>query len=205
MKKYIVLIIGLLTFFKGIAQEANWKTDILKDGKITVKSKIVTQKVNNEEKNVIYYMVETIADFNLAKAEAFMRNSANYKLFLESVQTSNEVKKITPNSWITYLYFDNSFPISDIDCVQKFELVKTTNGFSVTGKATPNEYEMKDVSRIYLYDVVYKFERVTDKKTKLIITAAFCSGASIPQFLLKRWLPKGPSELATRLVNEVSK
>ena len=110
MKRYLTLTVGLLIFIKGTAQDGSWKTDILKDGKVTVKSKIVTQQVNNKEKNVFYYTVETIADINIEKAEVFMRNSANYKKFLESVETSNEVKKISANSWITYIYFDNSFP-----------------------------------------------------------------------------------------------
>ncbi len=205
MKKYIIMIVGFLVSLNAIAQEDGWKTETLKGGKLTVKSKIVSQKVNNKEKNVIYYVVETTADFDLEKAEMFMRNSANYKKFLESVTKSIEVKKVSANSWISYVYFDNSWPVSDVDCVQKFDLTKTDNGFSVSGKAVPNEYEKKDIDRINLYDVVYKFEKTADKKTKLTITAIFCSGASIPKLLLKSWLPDGPAGIATRLVNEVSK
>ncbi len=67
MKKYFTLMIGLVIFFNGFAQEENWKTETLKDGKVTVKSKLVTQQVNNKEKNVFYYVVETIADINLKK------------------------------------------------------------------------------------------------------------------------------------------
>lgn len=63
----------------------------------------------------------------------------------------------------------------------------------------------KNVDRINLYDVVYKFEKTADKKTKLTITAVFCSGAPIPKLLLKSWLPDGPAGIATRLINEVSK
>lgn len=205
MKRYLTLTVGLLIFIKGTAQDGSWKTDILKDGKVTVKSKIVTQQVNNKEKNVFYYTVETIADINIEKAEVFMRNSANYKKFLESVETSNEVKKISANSWITYIYFDNSFPVSDIDCVQKFEYIKTNSGFNISGKATPAEYEMKKVSRVYLYDVIYKFEKIADKKIKVTIEAAFSPASSIPKFLMNTWLPKGPAGIITQLVDAISK
>jgi hypothetical protein len=203
MKRYYTLMVGLLIFIKGTAQDGSWKTDILKDGKVTVKSKIVTQQVNNKEKNVFYYTVETIADIDIEKAEVFMRNSANYKKFLESVETSNEVKQISANSWITYIYFDNSFPVSDIDCVQTFEYIKTNGGFNISGKATPAEYEMKKVSRVYLYDVIYKFENIADKKIKITIEAVFSPAGSIPKVLMNTWLPKGPAGIITRLVDAI--
>lgn len=139
------MIVCFLVSLNAIAQEDGWKTESLKGRKLTVKSKIVPQKINNKEKNVIYYVVETTTDFDLEKAETFMRSSANYKKFLESVTKSVEVKKVSANSWISYIYFDNSWPVSDVDCVQKFELTKTDNGFSVSGKAVPTEYEKKDV------------------------------------------------------------
>lgn len=205
MKNYFTLMIGLLISINGIAQEGNWKTETLKDGKVTVKSKVVTQKVNNIEKNVFYYVAETIADINLEKSETFMRNSANYKNFLENMGTTSEVKKISANVWLTYIYFDNSWPVSDNDCVQKFEFVKANNGFYVSGKAAPTEYGTKKVDRINLYDVVYKFERIADKKVKVSIEAIFSPAGSIPKVLMNSWLPKGPERIISRLVESVAK
>lgn len=194
----------MLLFFVGRAQDEGWKTETVKDGKVTVKSKVVSQQVNSKEKNVFYYTVETIADINLEKAEAFMRNSANYKKFLESMGTTSEIKKISTNAWVTYVYFDNSWPVSDNDCVQKFELVKTNTGFNVIGKAAPNESELMKVSRIYLYDVVYRFEKISDKQTKVTIDAVFAPASSIPKALMKSWLPDGPAKIITRLTKELS-
>ncbi|MCZ4223335.1 hypothetical protein [Pedobacter rhodius] len=205
MKKYFTLIIGLLISVNGFAQDGNWKTATLKDGKVNVKSKIVTQKVNNKEKNVFYYVVETVVDVNLGKAETFMRNSANYKKFLENMGATSELKKISANAWLTYIYFDNSWPVSDNDCVQKFEFVKTNNGFYISGKAAPTEFEVKKVERINLYDVVYKFEQIADKKIKVSIDAVFSPTGAIPKVLMNSWLPNGPERIISRLVESISK
>lgn len=204
MKKYVILIIWLMSFIKMVAQDG-FKTETLKDGKVTVKSKVVTQQVGNKEKNVFYYMVETSADIDLGKAEAFMLNSENYKKFLESMGNTHEIRKVSANTWLTYIYFDNSFPVSDNDCVQRFEFAKTTTGFTITGKAAPGDYEKKEVSRIDLYDVVYRFEKLDDKKIKVSIEAVFCPASSIPKVLMNSWLPGGPAKIINRLVTEIAK
>ena len=64
---------------------------------------------------------------------------------------------------------------------------------------------MKKVSRVYLYDVIYKFEKIADKKIKVTIEAAFSPASSIPKFLMNTWLPKGPAGIITQLVDAISK
>jgi len=205
---FLVFIISMFAAYSySVAQNRNWKENTSKDGKVFVKSEVATEKgPDGEEGKVIYYIAESKYDISLQKVEAFMRNAANYKLFLENTEESKKIKSISSDEWITYLYFDAPWPLPNSDCVQKMTYSKNgENSFSIQAKVEDGHLEKKDVGRMDLYDALYEFTKTDDGKVKLKLTAAFAPLGSAPSWMLNSWFPEGPAGIITRLFENASK
>ncbi|OSY86926.1 hypothetical protein WH52_14175 [Tenacibaculum holothuriorum] len=200
MKKLIALLL-LISTFNGIAQNRNWTTKTSKDGKTTVQYDII----KNDSNTHIYYIVETQKDISLDAIETYFSNSENHKSFLENTTESKKVKKISDNEWVTYYYFDAPWPMPNSDAVLNFKVEKTENQLTFIGNSSPEAYKATDVKRMQAYNITYNFERLNDTSTKLTITADFMPVGSVPKWLLKGWFPKGPAEIANRLLTGASK
>ena len=199
MNKFATLILILCS--TALLGQRNWKTQKSKDGSVIVKSEIES----TDNGKVIHYIAETTANISLQKAEEYLKNSNTHKNFLENTTESKEIQKKSENNWITYYFFDAPWPMPNSDAVQEFKLSKTENSLIVKGISNPKAYKTTDVKRMEQYDISYSFVKVGENKTKLTVAAAFTPVSKVPNFLLKGWFPKGPANIVSRLVNEISK
>jgi hypothetical protein len=201
MKTHILIATLLLLSINGIAQERNWTTQKSSDEKVTIKSDII----NGNNGKIIYYIAITTGNITLAQAESYMRNSTNYKDFLENTTESTEIKSISNNEWVTYCYFDAPWPMPNSDAVQKFTFTKTTTGFEVSGAVISGIYAMKDVPRMQTNNITYVFNKINSTTTEITIKANFETTGDVPKWLLKNWFPDGPSEIIQNLIKGASK
>ena len=207
MKYYVLITLTILMHCAGIAQDRNWTEEKSDDGKVTVKSD-VESSVNEagDDIKIIYYIAETTQKLDLEKAEKFMRNSSNYKLFWEHADESKEIKRISENEWIIYLYFDAPWPMPNTDCVHHMTFQDNGDkGFIVTAKPKPDAYEKKDVGRIQIYDAVFTFEDAGNGLTHLKLDVKFSPVGDPPKWMLNAWLPDGPIGIVTRLLENAAK
>ncbi|MCL3779017.1 hypothetical protein EMN47_01320 [Prolixibacteraceae bacterium JC049] len=196
-----VLVLGLQ------AQERNWKVETSKDGSVVVKSDIVNDAdIDGKKGKVIHYIVEKTGGATLVQMEQFLRDSKNYKNIWENTKESKELKRITNNEWISYLFFKTPWPMANNDCVHRmyFES-KGENGFSLKGKAEPNAYAKKKADRLTYYDMEFKVTKVGAGRTKLTLTVSYGLTSDVPKFLLKGWFPKGPIGIINRVFEHAVK
>lgn len=201
MKKVLAFVF-MLTTVLAFGQEGDWKTEVSKDGKVTVKSHI---EDTESGKHIFYISQTTTNQVSLDQLEAFMRNSSNHKDFLENTEESKEVKKVDENSWIMYLYFDAPWPMPNSDAVQKFTVNRTASTLTITGKSSINDYKKTDVDRMSTNNISYQFVQKADKTIEITVTSDFEPIGSVPEFLLKSWFPKGPANIVKRLISGASK
>lgn len=204
MKKIISTLFALLILLNANAEQSDWKEETSKDGSVKVKSKIETKVHNGDERKIVSYIAEVNTSVSLDLALQYLMNSNNYKDFLENTKESREIQKVSDSEWITYLYFNAPWPMPDSDCVQRFKLVKKDeNTLVISGTTELDAYDIQDVRRMKFYDIQYKFKKISNNKTKLTLKASFVPVGSIPNWMLKSWLPEGPAGIVTRLLKHI--
>lgn len=100
-----------------------------------------------------------------------------------------------------YYYFDNPWPIPNLDLVRHIsKAVILENGdVQIKHTGTPKAYEDKDVKRLEISDLIYTLKVKEDKSTQLEIEGRFIP-MGIPLMLVKAWLPDGPKEIALKII-----
>ncbi len=201
----LLLSIIFALHFNSTAQNRNWTETNSKDDRVAVKYEIIGQKEGQGGKRkVVHYIAKITAAFDLEKAEAFMRNTENYPKFLEHATKSREVKKVSQNEWISYLYFDPPWPMSDFDCVQRFTFKKSSpNEFTITAIVDAQAYELQGVKRMNLYDASYHFQKINETQSQLTLAVSFSPTGNVPKWMLKAWFPKGPSDIVKGVVDQL--
>ncbi|OSY89329.1 hypothetical protein WH52_01435 [Tenacibaculum holothuriorum] len=200
-KNIVVTVVVVLSVFLVNAQNRNWKKEVSKDGKVTVKSEVA----KDEEGKMIYYIAETTTNVTAEKVEEYLRKPSNYTYFLDYTENSKKIKEVSEDEWFTYMFVDAPWPMSNFDCVQKYKFQKTDKGFKLKGVADTDAYKKGDVKRMQVYTIEYAFEKINDTQNKLTITANYRPTASMPKFLLRGWFPNGPAKLMSKLLEGASK
>jgi hypothetical protein len=100
-----------------------------------------------------------------------------------------------------YYYFDNPWPIPNLDLVRHISkaLILENGDVQIKHTATPGAYEDKDVKRLEISDLIYTLKVKEDKSTELEIEGRFIP-MGIPLMLVKAWLPDGPKEIALKII-----
>ncbi|MDE5419441.1 hypothetical protein L3049_15700 [Labilibaculum sp. DW002] len=193
--KIISSLVILLISYNVFSQGRNYKTEITKDGKATVKYETVKEK----EGRHFYYSAQRNVNASLDKLDAYLSISNNHKNFLENTPISEEIRKISDNEWVTFYLFDAPWPIPDSDVIVKFNRVKKDNKLVFTAIAISDDYKKSDVYRITNYKFVYELEKVNADTTKITITADYIPAGFVPVFLINTWFPEGPARIISNL------
>lgn len=121
---------------------------------------------------------------------------------LFNADTAEVIKNIegTEGQYV-YYYFDNPWPIPNLDLVRHIsKAVILENGdVQIKHTGTPKAYEDKDVKRLEISDLIYTLKVKEDKSTQLEIEGRFIP-MGIPLMLVKAWLPDGPKEIALKII-----
>lgn len=204
-KKWWLMLSIVLLQVGAFAQSEGWKTETV--DQCEVKSKI-DKRTNSAGKSetVLRYVATTSEKASLGKIKQLMKTPNQYRNFLENTEESKLFKKVSNTEWYMYLFFDAPWPMPNSDCVHHMTIEENTDKkFVISGKATPNEMEKKDVDRIEFYTVSYTFETLRDNSIQLIIDAAFAPTTSPPDWLIKSWFPNGPAGIAERIFEAAEK
>ncbi|CAN5229735.1 hypothetical protein BH09BAC1_BH09BAC1_23640 [soil metagenome] len=199
----IVLLFMLLPIL-AIAQ-SDWKQATSKNGKVRITYKLETVKGRDGSERVMaQYIAKGLVPVQLASAEKFLRNSANYKHFLDNTEVSKTVDTINANEWLLYLMMDIPWPMPDADCVQQVSVTKTEKELIVNAVAKPNAYALQGEERMEISDSKYHFVQNTSGAVELTVTGRFAPSSAVKKFMLETWFPNGPADLIDRLVKSIN-
>jgi hypothetical protein len=129
-------------------------------------------------------------------------NNVDISPDLFNADTAESIKNIEgPEGDYVYYFFDNPWPIPNLDLVRHVSKAVTLDNGDVQIKhtATPRAYEDKDVKRLEISDLIYTLKRKEDQSTELTIEGRFIP-KGIPLILVKSWLPEGPKEIALKII-----
>jgi hypothetical protein len=196
-----ILLFTLPLFTK--AQHSDWKEATAKGGTVKVKYKVEAPK-DSDKAVVAQYWVKGNVNFKLDKAEKFLRNSANYKTFLDNTEVSKTVGTISKNEWLLYLFMDIPWPMPDADCVQQVSIARSSKELIVNAIAKPNAYPLQGEERMHLSDIKYHFVENAAGAVELTITGKFSPVGPITKFMLETWFPNGPVQLIERLEEQIN-
>ncbi|KXX70875.1 hypothetical protein [Flammeovirga sp. SJP92] len=197
--KTLMALIAFAFATTHVQAQDGWETHTAKDGITTVKSRV--QKTKDFTR--IDYTVTSKGNFTLKEADEFFKNSANHKKFWENCEKSEEFKKISENDWYTYLYFNYSWPMSDVDCAQHFTRTVTSEKVVFKATTTPNAIEDRGVDRSHLFDVIITVTPIDDASSNITLEVSFGSTVSGPKWMINAWLPDGPKEIMERIIGEL--
>lgn len=193
--KYVCIIAVFISSINAFSQSRNWTIENSDEGKSTVKYELV-----NEDKGThFYYIAQTTANISLEELDTYFSNTVNHKNFLERTPITEEIKRISDNEWVAYYFFDAPWPLSNSDIVIKINRTKNENKLIFTAIAISSNYKKSDIERMTDYKVIYEFEKIDNKTTKITYNADYIPVGSIPKFLIKTWFPEGPINIVRNL------
>jgi len=193
--KYICIIAVFISSINAFSQSRNWTIENSDEGKSTVKYELVKEDKGTH----FYYIAQTTANISLEELDTYFSNTANHKNFLERTPITEEIKRISDNEWVAYYFFDAPWPLSNSDIVIKINRTKNENKLIFTAIAISSNYKKSDIERMTDYKVIYEFEKIDDKTTKITYNADYIPVGSIPKFLIKTWFPEGPINIVRNL------
>ena len=204
----ILMLLLIIPLDNSYGQEAEWEIEVIKDGSVTVTSRVYTIK-DGEEKNqqIIEYNTTTQADLSLEQCLKLMRNVPGHKLFLQDTELSKVIKTISEHEWLIYYYFTSPWPLPDGDVVVHMKQIVTEEekSFIFTGHAVPDKYPGKGVRRLTLNDISYKFRQISDEVVEITMASKFSPMINAPKWMVRAWFPNGPAEILKRLIEEAKK
>ena len=201
---YLLLLFQML--FTGLfAQNDQW-TVFNFDDEPKVKYKL-TEHVDLEgnKQKLVYYSVEIEKNIDLFSAKKYLLDGSNFKYFIENVEESYEVKRLNDDEFELYLFFDFPWPISNADCTQHVKVDQfSPDELWVYVTSNSNIMEMKEVKRMDWYNAKYHFKKVAEDLVRLELSVDFVPASNTPDWMLKKWFPKGPQQILNNLVRNIS-
>lgn len=189
------------------AQTEDWKKETSKDGKIEIEYHISDRlDKDGEEVQLIEYVATTITDLNLEQCVKTMRNVASHKQFMGNTEESIELETISENEWLAYYFFEPPWPMPDNDCVMKVSLEELEDERSIVfkGVSEPKHIAMKDVKRLEHYEYEYSFTEKATNEIEFSIAVRLTPVSSAPNWMMKSWFPKGPTEFMEKFITLAS-
>ena len=162
-------ILGMIFLNANIfAQIKSWNIETTKDGKVTVKSRILER---TDDKGgavqLIEYVATMIASVEMRDCITVLKDGSKHKEFTDD-EVSKTVETLSDNEWIIYYYTNSPWPMPDNDCVAKMVLSEDETNKTATFilTAAPSMFEMKDVKRMTFYNVTYTFNDLENDEVK---------------------------------------
>ena len=191
----------------GFTQTAKWERELSKDGKIEVMYHVGdwTNKTG-EEVQLIEYIATTTTDLSLENCIKTMRDVSLHKQFMGDTEESKELETYSENEWLAYYFFEPPWPMTDNDCVMKVNLNISDDNktYVFVGESVPELIEKKDVKRLEFYEYSYTLEEQDDNMVIFNISVKLTPVGSAPNWMVKKWFPKGPIEFMEKFINLAS-
>ncbi|MBB3697147.1 hypothetical protein KMW28_21125 [Flammeovirga yaeyamensis] len=198
-----VLFILLFSFQFSFAQE--WTTEKTENGSITVKSRVISQEKNGKKSQVVEYEATTITDVKIENLLAVLKDASKHKYFSEDTEESKKLKDLPNGEWLVYYFVDAPFPMPNNDLIVKMKEINNNGIISLIGEAAPSLYKMENVKRMTYYNISYHLKDLENGQSELKTTVSMTPVAKAPDFLVRTWLPDGPSDIVKNIIIEAKK
>lgn len=206
MKQLLVMLVSTLFTLSSFANASEvaifpeWELQLDEDN-VKVFTRISDVKIEGAVLTQLEYRAITSSSRAPEVLVSVINNVGNFpELF--SADTAEVIKNIegTEGEYV-YYYFDNPWPIPNLDLVRHVSkaLILENGDVQIKHTATPSAYEDKDVKRLEISDLIFTLKVKEDKSTELEIEGRFIP-MGIPLMLVKAWLPDGPKEIALKIV-----
>ena len=206
MKQLLVMLVSTLFTLSSFANASEveifpeWELQLDEDN-VKVFTRISDVKIEGAVLTQLEYRAITSSSRAPEVLVSVINNVGNFpELF--SADTAEIIKNIggTEGDYV-YYYFDNPWPIPNLDLVRHVSkaLILENGDVQIKHTATPSAYEDKDVKRLEISDLIFTLKVKEDKSTELEIEGRFIP-MGIPLMLVKAWLPDGPKEIALKIV-----
>ncbi|WP_139263220.1 SRPBCC family protein [Flammeovirga pacifica] len=186
-----------------MAQE--WDIDKTENGSITVKSRVFNQENDGKKSQIVQYEASTIADVDISQLLKVIKDASKHKYFSEDTEESKKLRDLPNGEWLVYYLVDAPFPIPNNDLIVKMSMIEGVDEVSLYGTAVPDMYKMEDVKRMTYYNISYEIKKIEDGKSELITKVSMTPVTKAPDFLVKTWLPDGPSDIVKNIIIEAKK
>ncbi len=202
LKPFLLTI--LLAQSAVFAGDQKWKTDVLDQRKITVKSAISERSVGSQKFPLIEYVVSTSEKGDLATAILAIKDVTQHSSFLD-LKKAVSVKRINENIQIVYYVFNAPWPFSPTDCVtqmtEEFNETKTAYTFQLI--ANPKLYPNQDYKRFEYYTMKYSFKNGENGKIEIQIEAQMSPPVKVPLWLIRQGFPNIAADIMRKLVKRI--
>lgn len=206
MKQLLVMLVSTLFTLSSFVNASEveifpeWELQLDEDN-VKVFTRISDVKIEGAVLTQLEYRAITSSSRAPEVLVSVINNVGNFpELF--SADTAEIIKNIegTEGEYV-YYYFDNPWPIPNLDLVRHVSkaLILENGDVQIKHTATPSAYEDKDVKRLEISDLIFTLKVKEDKSTELEIEGRFIP-MGIPLMLVKAWLPDGPKEIALKIV-----
>lgn len=204
LKFNLVIVVSFLCTTLS-AQE--WKKEKSKDGRVVVESRI--SQPNKEDGKgipVIEYVATAQVNTTLAKCIEVIKEFSKHSELFEDTPITKKIKDISKNEWLVYYYIDAPWPAPNNDCVTRITFTedKVKREATFMGIAAPDEYEMKDVKRMTVNEIVYHFRIEQNGKVTITVSGKFSPVVDVPNWLMNTWAPEGPAKIVEGIIRLAS-
>ncbi|NLR93542.1 MULTISPECIES: SRPBCC family protein [Flammeovirga] len=200
--RYIIVSILLSISLLTNAQDAQWNTETTEEGSITVTSRVFTTKVDGKNRQIVEYKASTITDIESEKILALLKDASTHKNFSKDTEESKKLKDLPNGEWLVYYFIDAPFPIPNNDLIVTMKEVQREDSTELIGWSTPNAHEKGDVKRMVHYNLKYIITKLENGQSELIMDVSMTPVTKAPDFLVKTWLPAGPSDMIVNILKE---
>lgn len=200
----MLIITNLFVKTNMFAQSKEWKTQIVDDGKISVKSHISKKTDGDKTLPLIEYIVSTSEKVSYQKCILAINDVSKHSQFLE-LKTSFLIKKNNENESILYYCFYAPWPFLPTDCVAKMIFVENkVNKIAVyTLTSAPTLYKPTDFLRFNYYNTIYTLKDLGNGKVEITLNAKMSPPVNVPLWLIRSGFPDIGADIMRKFVKLV--
>jgi hypothetical protein len=206
-KTGLIVLCMVVLNINSSAQEATWKQETTKDGKVSV-SYTFSESVDHTGKkfNVLEYEAVTTAAVTLENCKAVLTDDPKHMVFMEGTERVRRIKDLPGGEWLTYYFLNSRWPMPDADLVTKYKLEEDPGGkrFTLTGTPAPDMYPEQDVARMDHNHTKYTVSDLGNGQVELVMYCKSIPLVSVPKWLIGTWIPDGPADMLNGIVKLAS-
>lgn len=170
----------------------------LNDESAKVFTRFTAENINQEQHILFEYKVEATVNTSLSALIESINNVANHNAIFGS--SRSEVIAESADRLSVYYYFDNPWPISDIDLVRTLSVTQLeAEHVVIEHRSSPSLVKLENVSRQTVSDISFLLIPISDSKVEIRMTGKFIP-IGVPDFLAKSWLPEGPKDMLDKII-----
>lgn len=189
-----ILLLSLLFAPNKLAAQTQW---VLEKDKNDIQ--IFTRKLPNA--SIKDYRAETVLNASAEEVLSFLIDFDNYKNWFANAEKCYLVKKVSNTELIQYFEAKAPWPVSNRDCVTRFEIDKKPNGdVRINLSLAPEFYEEKsDIVHISEFKGYWEITKIGENKVKIVQEVASNPGGAIPDWLANAFIIDTPFESFSKL------